>query len=292
MVLAQKGEQFTGAIIYGIETEGGAATVPAVEREVTALTPGGVISTDHALAPVSAKADRSLKPISFALGVFGAIAVLAALLIAAQLMARRFREEAGDLLVLRALGAGPADTVLDGLVGMVAAILAASVLAAVIAIGLSPLAPLEPSGRCTRPGGSRSTGRSWASVSCALRAPARDRTSPGLRHRTAPRRTAAPDPFDDRSPGGGGAVRSRPLGPRCRRGADGAGTGRGPQPVPVRSALLGSVLAVALVVTTLTFGSSLQTLVSSPALYGWNWTYILNPVEREVATCRMSPSRC
>ncbi len=51
--------------------------------------------------------------------------------------------------------------------------------------------------------------------------------------------------------------------------------GEGRSAVPVRSALLGSILAVALVVTTVTFGSSLQTLVSSPALYGWNWTYIL-----------------
>jgi hypothetical protein len=42
--------------------------------------------------------------------------------------------------------------------------------------------------------------------------------------------------------------------------------------------LLGSILAVALVVTTVTFGSSLQTLVSTPALYGWNWSYMLNPV--------------
>ena len=48
--------------------------------------------------------------------------------------------------------------------------------------------------------------------------------------------------------------------------------------MPVRSALLGSVLAVALVVTTLTFGDSLHTLVSNPPLYGWNWTYMLNPV--------------
>jgi hypothetical protein len=48
--------------------------------------------------------------------------------------------------------------------------------------------------------------------------------------------------------------------------------GEGRSAVPVRSALLGTVLAVALVVTTLTFGNSLQTLVSSPALYGWNWT--------------------
>ena len=110
-----KGEQFTGALIFGIQTKGGAATVPAVEREVTALIPTGVIATDHALAPVVAKADRSLKPISIALGVFGAIALLAALLIAAQLMARRCRVEGGELRILRALGASPSETMLDGL---------------------------------------------------------------------------------------------------------------------------------------------------------------------------------
>jgi hypothetical protein len=44
---------------------------------------------------------------------------------------------------------------------------------------------------------------------------------------------------------------------------------------PVRSALVGAVLAVMIVVTTLTFGSSLNTLVSHPSLYGWNWNYAL-----------------
>ena len=44
----------------------------------------------------------------------------------------------------------------------------------------------------------------------------------------------------------------------------------------MRSALLGAVLAVAMVVAALTFGGSLQTLISRPALYGWNWTYVLN----------------
>ena len=41
--------------------------------------------------------------------------------------------------------------------------------------------------------------------------------------------------------------------------------------VPVRSILLGSILAVALVMSTLTFGSGLSTLVSHPALYGWEF---------------------
>src|SRR6202011_1831584 len=52
--------------------------------------------------------------------------------------------------------------------------------------------------------------------------------------------------------------------------------GRGRTAVPVRSALLGSALAVAVVVTTLTFGSGLSTLVSHPALYGWNWSYAID----------------
>jgi hypothetical protein len=43
--------------------------------------------------------------------------------------------------------------------------------------------------------------------------------------------------------------------------------------VPVRSALFGAALAVAIVVATLTFGSGLATLVSHPPLYGWNWSY-------------------
>ena len=40
--------------------------------------------------------------------------------------------------------------------------------------------------------------------------------------------------------------------------------------------MLGAVLAVAMVAAALTFGSGLQTLISHPALYGWNWTYLLN----------------
>ena len=52
--------------------------------------------------------------------------------------------------------------------------------------------------------------------------------------------------------------------------------GGGRTGVPVRLALLGAVLAVAMVVAALTFGGSLQTLISRPALYGWNWSYVLN----------------
>jgi FtsX-like permease family len=55
--------------------------------------------------------------------------------------------------------------------------------------------------------------------------------------------------------------------------------GRGRGTVPARSAISGTVLAVVIVVAALTFGSSLSTLVSHPALYGWNWTYAFSAAQ-------------
>jgi ABC-type antimicrobial peptide transport system permease subunit len=48
--------------------------------------------------------------------------------------------------------------------------------------------------------------------------------------------------------------------------------------VPVRSVLVGAVLAIIVVVATVTFASGLRTLASHPALYGWNWSYAIEPV--------------
>jgi drug/metabolite transporter (DMT)-like permease len=49
--------------------------------------------------------------------------------------------------------------------------------------------------------------------------------------------------------------------------------GSGQEVVPVRSAILGVVMAVVAVVATATFGASLNSLVSTPSLYGRNWSY-------------------
>ena len=278
-VLARKGEQFSGALTFGIQTRGGAATVPVVERDVAALVPPGVISTDHALAPVIAKADPSLKPISIALGVFGAVSLLAALLIAVQLMARRYRVEGGDLGILRALGAGPSDTMLDGLIGLEVAILVGSVLAVVVALALSPLAPLGPV-RPVYPSGGLSFDWAVMGLGFVFLFVLLSVVAAVLAYSTAPHRR----PFRPRIRSTSGA---HVVSFMARVGLSAPGVvgvrmalepGEGRSAVPVRSALIGSVLAVALIVTTLTFGNSLQTLVSRPALYGWNWTYILQPV--------------
>ena len=51
--------------------------------------------------------------------------------------------------------------------------------------------------------------------------------------------------------------------------------GRGRTAVPARWVLAGAVIAVATVTATLTFSASLNTLISQPRLYGWNWDYAL-----------------
>jgi predicted lysophospholipase L1 biosynthesis ABC-type transport system permease subunit len=45
--------------------------------------------------------------------------------------------------------------------------------------------------------------------------------------------------------------------------------------VPVRSTLLGAIVAVAAVVSTVVFGASLTGLISHPVRYGWNWDVII-----------------
>jgi hypothetical protein len=42
------------------------------------------------------------------------------------------------------------------------------------------------------------------------------------------------------------------------------------------------------VVATLTFGSGLRTLVSRPALYGWNWSYLLYPGNQDIPQLALS----
>jgi hypothetical protein len=65
---------------------------------------------------------------------------------------------------------------------------------------------------------------------------------------------------------------------------------------PYRGAVLAAVVAMIVVTATLTFGASLHTLVSQPALYGWNWDYAVQssdgygPVpNKAVATLRHDP---
>ena len=125
-----------------VQLDGGAAQVAATEASIERLLPKGFPVEFYVTSLTEAKAQRAIEPASIALAVFGGIAGLAALIIAGQVAGRQLRADAGDLDTLRALGAGPAATVSDGLPGVLGAVVAGSLLAVGVAVALSPVAPL------------------------------------------------------------------------------------------------------------------------------------------------------
>ena len=176
--------------------------------------------------------------------------------------------------MLRALGASPTATITDGLFGVMGALVVGALLAGAVALALSPLAPLGPVRRVEH----ASIAFDWAALGLGLAALIVVLSSIAvvIAYRQAPHRVARR------------RQRSR-RGSRTARTASNAGLstpavtgirfalepGAGPETVPVRSAIVGAVLALVVVISTLTFGTSLERLVSHPELYGWNWSYQL-----------------
>ena len=223
-------------------------------------------------AQMEAEAQQSIRPEALALGVFGAIAALAALLLGVQVIARQLGARERDLVVMRAVGADPATTALDGLVGIVASVLVGSIVAVGVALALSPLFPIGPV-RPVYP--DPGLNADWtvlgvgfavlfglltaaAVVIAFLEAP-QDRAQRRIRLRG---RRSSTVQLAARSGLPPSAVAGASLAVDARNGRA-AG--------PYRWALLSAVIAMIVLTTTLTFGASLQTLVSRPALYGWNW---------------------
>ena len=263
--------------LYGVQIDHAHATITQVERELIGVVPRGATYEFHVTSSVESQVELAIKPESVALGAFGTIAALVCLVLAAQAISRLLRRGEPDRRVLRALGARPAAAAFEGLFGVLVAVALGALLAFAVAALLSPFAPLGPV-RPVYPGGRFAIDWTVLGVGVAVLilglssiavAPANRRSS----HRTL-------------LTGGSFAGRSKVL-----RGAEATGlpvagvvgiqfaleSGQGRTAVPVRSVLFGTALAVALVVTTITFASGLSNLVSRPPLYGWNWDYLLLP---------------
>jgi hypothetical protein len=262
--------------LYGLKLDDGNRGVAKVEQRLVGLVPPGFTYEFHATSSVVGQMELSLKPESVSLGAFGVIAALVCLVLGLQAISRLLRS-AEDRAVLRALGAGPAVTAADGLIGVLAAVVLGSLLAGAVAIGLSPLGPIGPV-RPVYPDPGIALDWTVLGGGFAVLVVGLGTAAATLSYRRAPHLVAR---------GEHGATRRS----RASRGAEAAALpvavvvgvrfalepGRGRTAVPARSTLSGMVLAVAMVVATLTFASSLNTLVSHPPLYGWNWNYALYP---------------
>lgn len=313
------GVKVTGAVVYSseeaqddvdVERDGGPLFTPALTRllarccaawadTAVQLAPGtSVASAEAAIQRVlpqgfpiefyvagqtEARAERAIEPTSIALAVFGGIAALAALVIAGQLIGRQLRRDPADLAVMRAVGADPVMTTADGLPGVLAAIVAGALLAAAVAVALSPLAPLGAV-RAVYPYPGVAFDWTVLGGGIAVLIAAGSGTALAVAARRAPHRVQA------------GGSPSPSLGYHAVRAARALGlpvpaaegirlaldTGRDRDRVPVRPAIFAAVLASVVLLATITFGASLSALVSHPALYGWNWTYALSSGQVEI----------
>ena len=129
---------------YGLRLDTGDLAVPSVEREIVDALPPGSTYSFHLTSVVEGQVERATKPEAIALGVFGVIAGLAALLIGAQAISRRLWANRGDLDVLRSLGADTPTMAADAMLGPLCAVVLGALLAVGVAVAFSPLMPIGP----------------------------------------------------------------------------------------------------------------------------------------------------
>ena len=264
--------------VTGVLVNGDRGAVNRVEQEAQRSLPEGYpVILSSTTDEVVVKAERSVKPLAIALAVFGGIAGLVALIVAGQVIGRQLRFGAEERRILRALGADPAETMIDGLLGLLMAIAIGSILAVAVAVALSPIAPIGVI-RPVYP----DRGFSWdwtvLGLGFAILLGGLGAVAAAIAYRQSPqrvdrRRGRAIDRESSSASVVAGWGLSAPAVEGVRFALD---PGAGRNAVPVRSAILGTALALWVVVTTVTFGASLDSLVSHPNLYGWNWDYQLS----------------
>ena len=134
----------SGISWYGLKLDGGAGSVPAVEREADARLGAGGAAWFRVASADEAQVQSSIEPDWIALAAFAIIALAVTLLVGAQAIARQVRAGGADRMVLRALGAGPAMVAADSLLGLLGAVAAGALLAVAVAVAFSPVAPIGP----------------------------------------------------------------------------------------------------------------------------------------------------
>ena len=238
---------------------------PAIAKEIDIGN-----ETDQA-----ARIERAIRPQAAALAIFALLAALAALVVVGQVATRELFVSSVDFPTLRAIGATRVQLLAIMLLEVVVAAIIGAALAVLLAIVASPLALFGPA-RVSEPHPgiaadwtvlgigavgivvllvARAAWSAWR-LSGASTGPQRASTGAAVARSSLAARTVARTP----------APVSTVTGIRLA-----LEPGRGRNAVPVRSALVGSVIAVGAVAAAFTFGSNLVHLVRTPRLYGQTW---------------------
>jgi putative ABC transport system permease protein len=222
-----------------------------------------------------ARVQRAIRPEALALAIFALLTAIAGLLAIAQILSRRIFLDASDYPTLRSLGMSEQQLVAVGAIRGTVVAIGGGILAVLIAFLASPLMPIGPA-RIAEPNPGFELNVAILGVGFVVillsivgvgaLAGWRAARSAGTTLGTAevvgadrPSRVAA-------------HATKAGLGPSVVSGVRFAlEPGRGHTAVPVRTAMVGLVVAIAAVTGSLTFGTNLSRLVSTPGEYGRTW---------------------
>ena len=218
---------------------------------------------------------RAIRPEAVALAVFAGLAGLIALAVIGQLLSRQLALDAAEFPILRALGMNRPALVTLSLARLAIVTVTGAIVAVAVAVAASPLMPIGPA-RFAEPSPGIEVnlailGAGFAAIALlplAVLVPPAWRAArqahgplgvaePAIRQSRPSRLAAALTRAGSVTGGAGVAMAFEP--------------GHGRTAVPVRSALAGSVIAVAALAAATVFGASLVGLVSTPHDYGQNW---------------------
>jgi len=245
----------------------------AVEKKYPQAESDFTIFTN--LSDETAATERSIRPEAVALAVFAALAGLISLAVLGQLLARQLALDAAEFPILRAVGVTRRSLLALSAARLALVTVPGALLAVVIAVAASPLMPFGAA-RVAEPDPGVQADAAVLAIGFAVIAvaPLVLLAWPAARavsHAMGPLGVAEPGAGRTRPSLLAAALTSAgpvPSGIGVRMALE---PGRGRTAVPVRSALAGSVVAIAALVAAAVFGTSLASLVGTPARYGQNW---------------------
>jgi FtsX-like permease family len=270
--------RFKGTVAFswvGLQLAKGDAGIAALQGQLArmaAQTGHGVHFALRQLDTIHGQVQQAIEPQAVALGVFGGLVALAMLALVGQGLAELLHRSSPQLEVLEALGMTRFETAMSGGIAGGGAVLAGMALAVGGAVALSPLAPVGPVRQFDPARGVSfdSTvllggGILLTVVLLSLAAWLAWRALRPVRHDPD-----APSSVIAHAAVAAGLPTAAVFGIRYAL-----------QPTPGRrrggvwANLVGSIVAVTAVITAVVFGASLNSLVSHPARYGWNWNVLI-----------------
>jgi ABC-type lipoprotein release transport system permease subunit len=214
--------------------------------------------------------EQAIRPQALALALVALLVAIVGLVVVGQLAVRQVWASADENSVLRDMGMTRRELFAVGLIEVATIAAVGAALAVGLALLLSPLTPIGL-GRVAEP--DPGFAANWAVLGVGLAAvvvllvawvswPLWRLSGRAARAAEAPSRPSRLAGFMRRS---GSVAASVGAGLTVQ-------SGRGRSAVPFRTAIAGTVVAVAALAMTLTFGTNLLHLVETPALYGQTWS--------------------